>query len=126
MYTNALLLSISFFVLWLLIFFPEQVYLFDKYIDTHMAKEYNPEKFDQIHLKMDKSAVLDILGEPLYIRLDTTSGKRLERYIYTSDGKIFYKKMPWYMANDYAWYRSSLKFNAQDIVVHIDKGWSCD
>lgn len=91
-----------------------------------MSQGYTPEKFDKIELGMDESNVLEILDSPLFIRIDSLQGEVIEVFDYTTDGKILNEKMPWYMSNDYAWYRSIIQFNSDKKVVEINKGWSYD
>jgi hypothetical protein len=91
-----------------------------------MALDYSPRKFDKIQEGMTKSEVIKIIGHPLFISVDSLETEITETLTYTNDGKIIYKKMPWYMYNDYAWYRSTLKFNTKGNVIYINKGWSYD
>ena len=113
-------------VIWIMIFGPEQYYYFEPYIDTVMAPKYTPEKFDRIQLGMDKSRVQEIIGDPLFCEIDTLGGEVIQNCDYTNDGKILYQKMPWYMCNDYAWYRSIVRYNLDDKVIDLNKGWSYD
>lgn len=111
---------------WYSLFGPEQYYVFEPYIDTEMAPDYTPEKFNQIHAGMTKDQVISTVGAPLTMVQDTIHNEVVVTYYYTNDGKLFYKDVPWYMARDYAWYRSSIELDSNDHVTHIDKGWSYD
>ncbi|MCG8574426.1 MAG: outer membrane protein assembly factor BamE [Flavobacteriales bacterium] len=126
---RGVIVIISLFIIliaWFGFFGPERYYVFDPYIDTEMAPDYTPEKFDKVQLGMNKSEIIRIIGPPLFSRIDTTEGMIIETFDYTNDGKILHQKMPWYMCNDYAWYRSTIEFNSDNQAININKGWSYD
>lgn len=100
----------------------EQYYRFDPYIDTQMADDYTPELFDDITVGMTKQEVENIIGLPLFID-STAINEQIFRY--TNDGKLLGKEVPWYMANDYAWYGSSIHFK-NDTAINCDSGWYYD
>ncbi|MCB9198196.1 MAG: hypothetical protein H6600_07045 [Flavobacteriales bacterium] len=113
-------------VMWFAFLGPEQCYFLNPYIDTNMASNYSPEKFDQLEIGMKKSEVIDMIGTPLYSQIDTLDNLIIEIFYFTCDGKLLNQKMPWYMYNDYAWYLSSVTFDADNKVINIDKGWIYD
>ena len=105
----------------------EGKHLLNKYIDTEFAENYSPEKFEQIKIGMKLDQVIDLIGEPLY----TGNGYKdtLNRnYYYTGDGKLLNKTKDNGQKgyDDFAWYRSTIEVNSENIVVNIDKGWSHD
>lgn len=123
---SVTIIAIVVLMMWFAFLGPEQYYIFNPYIDTKMASNYSPEKFDQLEIGMDKSDVIDLIGSPLYAKIDTLDNLTFERFYYTGDGKISNQKMPWYMFNDYAWYRSTVTFDSDQKLIDIDKGWSYD
>jgi hypothetical protein len=91
-----------------------------------MAPDYSPVKFDNVQLNMTKDEIIKIIGEPLKHIQDTVNNEIIENYYYTNDGKILNENMPWYLVNDYAWYRSGIQLDSKNRVINIDKGWSYD
>ncbi len=104
----------------------EGKHLIKPYIDTHFADNYSPEKFDQIELGMRKSEVIKLIGEPLYNGVGYFDSL-VTNYHYTGDGKLLSKREPGEQKyDDFAWYRSTIGFDATETVVYLDKGWSHD
>lgn len=102
-------------------------HLFDPYIDTQFAKDYDPNAFDKIEVGMSVSEVKKIIGEPLYKGhgyKDTLN----TNYYYTGDGKLLNSTRDNGQNGygDFAWYRSTLEIDRTGKVVYIDKGWSHD
>jgi len=95
----------------------EGKHIIKPYIDTHFSENYTPDKFDNIHLGMKKSKVIELIGKPLNIG-QGYNDSLMTNYYYTGDGKFQY--------DDFAWYRSTVGFDTNEIVVYIDKGWSYD
>lgn len=105
----------------------EGKHLLDPYIDTNFAQNYSPEKFDEIEVRMTLEEVKRIVGEPLYIDggyKDTTNAN----YQYTTDARLLgiARKNNQVGYYDFAWYRSSVEFDKENVVAFIDKGWSHD
>jgi hypothetical protein len=89
----------------------------DPYIDTEFAKDYTPEKFDQIRLGMTIEDAIQIIGEPLSKWRDH-GGDLHTDYDYTTDGKL--------SEGDCAWYLSSLKVDSTHTIIDINTGWIYD
>lgn len=105
----------------------ESKHLFKPYIDTFFADNYTPEKFNQIQIGWRLDEVKTLIGEPIYIDTNYNDKTKLD-YNYTGDGKLIsetnnQKRSRYY---DFAWYRSSVTIDTNNIVVSIDKGWSYD
>lgn len=102
----------------------EGKHLLYPYIDTHFAKNYSPEKFKKIKFGMNLNDVLNLIGEPINKRDGEIFDSNIV-YDYTADGKAMeIEKNNFYY--DFAWYRSSVGFDSEGIVVYINKGWSYD
>ena len=123
---GSLLLLFVLLVLWFNFFGPEQYYVFSPYVDTSMAVDYDPDMFEQVQIGMKEEEVVGLIGEPLKRSINTTEKVPFEAWDYTSDGKLLHVETPWYMCNDYAWYRSGIRLDSNKKVVYIDKGWSYD
>lgn len=123
---SVLGLSFLTVVLFLMGQFPliEGIYLLDKYNDTRFAKDYSPEKFEQVKVGMEFSEVINIIGQPLYTHKGTTKTS-YTTYNYTGDGKFWSESAydPVFPYGDFAWYQSKLLVNSENIVVRIEKGW---
>ncbi len=98
----------------------EGINIFSPFIDTQLAPNYSPEKFDLIKLGQSVKEVETVLGKPLYHHVDSLNNKF--EYDYTNDGKLRSNKK----SGDFAWYRSSIYFDEAGKVIDIDKGWSFD
>lgn len=96
-------------------------HLLDPYIDTQFAKDYTPEKFDQIRLGMTIEAATQRIGEPLSKGPGQTD-TLVTQYTYTNDGK--HKRDGG--NGDFAWYRSALVVDSTHTIIQIDRGWSYD
>ena len=105
----------------------EGKHLLNKYIDTEFAKSYSPEKFEQIEIGMKLDQVINLIGEPLY-KGNGYKDTLNTNYYYTGDGKLLHKTKDNGQNgyDDFAWYRSTIEVNSENIVVYIDKGWSYD
>lgn len=90
----------------------EGKYFLDKYIDTRFAKDYKPEKFEQVKVGMEIDDVFNLVGQPLY----TYNFGSNTKYQYTGDGKLGND-------GDFAWYLSTVEVNFENIVVNIEKNW---
>jgi len=101
----------------------EGKYLWNKYIDTQFAKDYSPEKFELIKVGMELNEVVNIIGEPL-TKYNGDTPTLIRSYSYTENGKLqnSLKERPKWNC-DFAWYRSVVNINSEDIVISIDKGW---
>lgn len=123
---SSVFFLIVLFFFWIMLFAPEQYYVFDPYIDTRMAPGYTPEKFDSVQTGMDQAEVIELVGHPLYVNTDTFENEIQITFDYTQDGKLMNTSIPWYRAGDYAWYGSRVIFNTQKEVIDIHKGWYYD
>ncbi len=105
----------------------EGKHFFNKYIDTEFAENYTPEKFEQIKTGMQLEDIIGLIGKPLQKKKNHKDGTYI-KYYYTSDGKLLHdaKKKGRSDYGDFAWYRSAITLNSENIVVAIDKGWSYD
>jgi len=127
---SVLLLSFFTVILFFIGTFPliEGKFFLNKFIDTRFAKDYNPEKFDQVQVGMDINEAISLVGEPLRIHKVNSN---VNLYIYTYDGKfrselkdksyypIFFKSI----YSDFAWYYSQFYVCSKGTVKSIDKGW---
>ncbi len=100
-------------------------HLFDPYIDTEFARDYTPEKFDQIRLGMTVEEAIQIIGPPLN-EAHWDPETLFTQYNYTNDGKSRNEFPPRFTPGDFAWYRSSFDVDSTHTIVRIDKGWSYD
>jgi len=115
------------FIIYIGTFGPEGYCLFEPYIDTRMAKNFTPEKFNLIEKGFTKKEVIQIIGKPLSSKIDTIGNQIIEFYRYTGDGAISdLDKIPWYIENDHAWYACYIKFDKQQKVVEVIKYWARD
>lgn len=104
----------------------EGKHLLKPYIDTEFAKDYTPDKFDKIELGMTKKQVIKIIGRPLIIE-PCFNDSLIMNHVYSSDGKLLkQRKADVRDYDDFAWYRSTIRFDTNEKVVYIDKGWSYD
>jgi outer membrane protein assembly factor BamE (lipoprotein component of BamABCDE complex) len=105
----------------------EGKHFFKPYIDTQFAKDYSPEKFELIKIGMTEDSVINIIGQPLY-KGNGYKDELNTNFHYTGDGKLLSstKDDGQNGYDDYAWYRSSVEFNSENIVVSTNKGWSYD
>jgi hypothetical protein len=105
----------------------EGKHLLDPYIDTQFAKNYSPEKFDDIKIGMTINEAIEVIGEPLY-KGQGYKDSLNTNYHYTGDGKLLNstkdKGQSGY--DDFAWYHSTLEVDRNSKIVYIYKGWSHD
>lgn len=126
---SVLLVSILLILTFLMgkITLSEGKHLLDPYIDTYFAEDYTPEKFNLIKSGMTFDEVKMIIGAPLYKSPESNNTTHMN-YYYTADGKLLGKAKE-HERQDYgdcAWYRSTVTFDTNNVVVEIDKGWSFD
>ncbi len=96
------------------------------YIDTRFSENYSPEKFEEIETGMTKNQVEYLIGRPLRIGKGYDDSL-VTNYHYTGDGKLLNLRKPVEQHyDDFAWYRSTVGFDTNNIVVFIYKGWSYD
>ena len=88
-----------------------------------MSPFYSVDRFDNIKIGDSLLAAEEIIGKPLSIQI---SERNIKKYCYTNDAKLYNSNIPFFMSRDYAWYRSNLTFDTNNIVIKIDKGWSYD
>lgn len=90
-------------------------------IDTHRSSLYSIKKFDQVKINDSLQRVILLVGQPLYVQLDSTTG--LTTAYFTNDGRLMNIEEE---SLDFAWYRSSVTLDSLNKVVEINKGWSHD
>ena len=100
----------------------EQKNLLFPYIDTHFAKNFSVNKWDNVKIGMSKDTVLKILGTPLLESKTPFSSYRpscaaLEMH-YSGDGAWRYA--------DYAWRSFDLFFDDSNRVIAKSSEWSYD
>jgi len=105
----------------------EGKHYFDPYIDTQFAEDYSPDKFEEIKIGMSLEEVKKIIGKPLY-NGEGYEDQNNTNFYYTGDGKLLNNtEDSWKNGyDDFAWYRSSIEVDNENIVISIDKGWSYD
>jgi len=100
--------------------------IINPYIDTVFGENYTPNKFDQIKIGMKKQQVLDLIGNPLNTSINSHDSL-VTNYNYTGDGKLLVLNgINNGKYGDFAWYRSIIGFDKNNIVVYLNKGWSYD
>lgn len=109
---------------WMLLFGPEQYYVFDPMIDTETSAGFSTEKFDKITVGMDSSEVKSIIGEPLFKQYDLEDSSIL--FQYTNDGKLLDQEIPWYLSSDYAWLGVDVHFDSFGKVSKKHSRWIYD
>jgi outer membrane protein assembly factor BamE (lipoprotein component of BamABCDE complex) len=126
---SVLLISILLILTFLMgkITLSEGKHLLDPYIDTYFAVDYTPEKFNLIKSGMTFDEVKMIIGAPLYKSPESNNSTKMN-YYYTADGKLLGKAREQERQDydDCAWYRSTVTFDTNNVVIDIDKGWSFD
>jgi outer membrane protein assembly factor BamE (lipoprotein component of BamABCDE complex) len=83
-------------------------------IDTRHSRSFNIKNIGKIELGMSKKAVLELIGDPLFVR---TRNDGTELYKFTDDGNA--------QLADYAWFKVSIEFR-NEMVEEIDIGWVHD
>jgi outer membrane protein assembly factor BamE (lipoprotein component of BamABCDE complex) len=101
--------------------------IIDPYVDTQFGEGYSPEKFQLIKMGMTMEQVTCIVGKPLGSEEAYGDSTKTE-YYYTGDGKLLHQSQQAGKEgyDDFAWYRSSVIVDSNNIVVGIDMGWSYD
>ena len=105
----------------------EGKHFFNKYIDTEFAENYSPKKFEKVEIGMELSEVKNLVGVPLDM-VNANKNALNKNYYYTRDGKLLHNAKTCRQKgyDDFAWYRSTVEVNSENIVVSIKKGWSFD
>ena len=95
-------------------------------IDTYHRDDYSIQKFDRLKVGDTKQSAIDLVGPPLYNYTDTIV--HTVTYYFTGDGKLLGKANDQNKREylDFAWYRSSITVDSNEVIIDINKGWSYD
>lgn len=65
----------------------ESYNIFDPYIDTQFARDYSPDKFEQVIIGMREAKVRELIGAPLFETLDPYKSEAAELIANQADAK---------------------------------------
>ena len=119
------------FALYIVVWFAwDTVCPWDPLIDTEYSDTFNIYNIDKIKEGMTKENVIELIGDPLFVRINEEGTGKLE---FTSDGKYQrtmeknnYGDFAWYsIGGGYAWFNYDLEFKDEKLIK-IESFWAHD
>jgi outer membrane protein assembly factor BamE (lipoprotein component of BamABCDE complex) len=94
------------------------------YIDTVFPKSFIIDNLDKVEVGMEKSNVIELIGEPLSIHKSRTMADN-ENYYYSENETYYYSEDGKAKIGDWAWLQIRIQFQ-DNVVTDIYIRWAYD